>query len=253
MISFIDVSGDFTDPPKTTSYIVAAMACIKKNAISDITQRFYRLKEEYLQNVNKEIKSSEYVNKSTLTNPQIGKFQFIDRFFSDCIGDLNCKYAAIVMHNPSRQIKSSPEILPPYYKDLLWRAESIARYWRVNDTLVVIDNNRRKQDKNIAFAFNNYLYRSVSGQHEIHNILPAPIFGDSETTMGLQMADIVAGTIRKCCNEGIRLDENVENESPYKQKLRQFLQIIQNRASKNAPINGRSVWPIYYAPKTYLD
>ncbi|KGP75388.1 hypothetical protein JT05_10820 [Desulfosporosinus sp. Tol-M] len=103
----------------------------------------------------------------------------------------------------------------------MWRIESIAREWHTRDVLVIIDNNARKTDKHLAFAFNNYIYRSIGGDN-LTRILPVPLFADSETTAGLQLADISAGIMRNYYLNSLNMEET-KSSSLYHEKLREII------------------------------
>lgn len=195
MLAFIDVSGDPYGLPEKSPWIAIHAICIKKRSIYDITATLHRHKRDILTNEYIEMKSTDLVNKSTLNHPYLDKARFLQTTMEQCIDHVDCKHAAIVFKNSGSNQKSDDNRLPKHYIDILWRIESIARAWGANDVVVVIDNNARKTDKHLAIAFNNYIYRS-SGGNQLTHILPVPIFADSETTAGLQLADISAGIMR---------------------------------------------------------
>ena len=195
MLAFIDVSGDAYGLPSKSPWIAIHAVCIRKRSIYDITATLHKYKRDILANEYIEMKSTDLINKSTLIHPHLDKARFLQSIVVCCIDHADCKHAAIVFKNSGNNKKSEDNRLPKHYIDALWRIEAIARTWRVDDTVVVIDNNARKTDRNLAIAFNNYIYRS-NGGNQLTHILPVPIFADSETTAGLQLADISAGIVR---------------------------------------------------------
>ncbi len=195
MIAFIDVSGDPYTTPEKSPWIVAHTICIRKRSIYDINATIHKLKRDILLNEFIEIKSTDLVNRSTLNHPHLEKYKFLDSVVYNCLDHCDCRHASVVFRNSGCNTKSDTNHLPRHYVDSLWRIEAIARDWRVGEILVVMDNNARKMDKHLAFAFNNYIYRSGGG-NQLVNILPVPIFADSETTAGIQLADISAGIVR---------------------------------------------------------
>gem|GEM_PF-6649202 len=195
MLAFVDISGDPYSKPEKSPWIATHIVCIRKRSIYDITAALHRYKRDILVNEYIEMKSTDFVNKSTLDHPFLDKAKFLQTIVEQCIDHADCKHASIVFSNTGKNKKSDDNRLPKNYIDALWRIEVIARQWRVNDVVVVIDNNTRRIDKNLAFAFNNYIYRS-SGGNQLKHILPVPIFADSETTAGLQLADVSAGIMR---------------------------------------------------------
>ena len=199
MLAYIDVSGDPYGLPEKSPWIAIHVTCIRKRSIYDITAKLHGYKRDILANEYIEMKSTDLINRSTLNHQHLDKAKFLQTIMEQCIAHVDCKHAAVVFKNSGKNKKSDDNRLPKHYIDALWRVEAIARTWSINDIVVVIDNNTRKTDKHLAIAFNNNIYRS-SGGNQLANILPAPIFADSETTAGLQLADISAGIMRNYFN-----------------------------------------------------
>ena len=247
MLAFIDVSGDPYSQPEKSPWIAIHITCIKKSAVYDITAALHRYKRDILANEHIEIKSTDLINKSTLNHPYLEKAKFLQAVMEQCVDHAECRHAAIVFQNSGKNRKSDDNTLPRHYVDALWRIEAIAREWHVSDILVVIDNNKRKTDKHLAIAFNNYIYRSRGGD-VLSSILPVPIFADSETTAGLQLADISAGVLR---NYYLRaLNQNVTDASLFEEKLREYYTIIKKR-SVDKKIGRYPVTGIYVPPSEY--
>ncbi len=190
MLAFIDVSGDPYAKPEDSLWTAIHIVCIRKSAINDITVAMHRFKRDILNDEYKERKSTELINPSTLNHPDLQKAKYLQRIVEVCIDRTDCKHAAIVFknygNNKRKKDKGENYILPRHYRDALWRVEAIAENWGIRDVVVIIDNDLRSTDKSLAFAFNNYLYRTEGGK-SLGNILPVPIFADSETTAGLQL------------------------------------------------------------------
>lgn len=230
MITFIDVSGDPYSLPSKSPWIVAHAVCIRKRALHYINNTVFRLKRDILNNENIEIKATDLINNSTLSNQGLNKFQFVQKFVFECIDHCDCFHAAIVFENSGNNRRSEENYLPKHYRDLLFRVEAIVRKARALDTIVIIDNNRRKVDKNLSFAFNNYLYRSRGGD-ELTHVLPVPIFADSEMTIGLQISDIAAGILRQFYSNNLHNIPKSAEESLYYKTLREFQRPIVSRCN----------------------
>ena len=229
MLAFIDISGDPYAKPKASPWIAIHTICIKKRSVYDITATLYRHKRDVLANEYIEIKSTDFINKSTLNHPHLEKTKFIENIISQCIDHSDCRHGSVVFKNSGANQKSDSNRLPKHYIDILWRIEAIARKWNEKDVIVVIDNNARKVDRNLAFAFNNYIYRS-SGGNQLSHILPVPIFADSETTAGLQLADISAGIMRKFYHNSLDTLKCDDQTSIFLEKLREYCAIIKSRS-----------------------
>ncbi len=221
MLSFIDVSGDPFSSPEKSSWIVAAAVCLKKDCLDTVNQTMHRLKRDILGNERIELKATDLVNPSTLNNPKLNKAEYLERLILECVLQSSCYCAAVVFQNTGKNQKSTNEILPKHYRDLLWRIELICRRSYVTDSVIILDNDARKVDRNLAFAFTNYMYRNSSGAILKH-IVSVPIFADSETTAGLQLADIIAGILRKYYDPKYANNDG----STFWQKIQEYTKII---------------------------
>lgn len=231
MIAFVDVSGDPYSHPDRSPWIAINAVCIRKRSIYDITNIIYKAKKEILNNEYLEIKSTDLINVSTLCHEELNKYRFIDTIVHQCLDHCDCMHASVIFKNCGKNKKSDESHLPRHYRDILWRIECVARKWNVSDVLVVIDNNARNIDRNLAFAFSNYIYRSKSGEI-LHHVLPVPIFADSVTTVGIQLADIAAGISRKYHSER-KANENLEQNMFYEKLLKYYTLISQRSLNKN--------------------
>jgi len=248
MLAFIDVSGDPYGSPEKSPWIAIHITCIKKRAVYDITAKLHGYKRDILANEYIEMKSTDLINKSTLNHPHLDKAKFLQTIVEQCIDHVDCKHAAVVFKNSGKNLKSDDNRLPKHYIDALWRVEAIARTWRTNDVVVVIDNNTRKTDKHLAIAFNNYIYRS-NGGNQLTHILPAPIFADSETTAGLQLADISAGIMRNYFLHS--LDAGNTPCKIFEAKIIEYHSLIRAR-SINTRVGNSKVNGIFSPPNEYI-
>lgn len=228
MMAFIDVSGDAYGKAGASPWIALNVIGIRKRSIYDITAAFYKLKKEILQNEYIEIKSTDLINKSTLAHPELNKAQFLDRLIYECMDHCDCLHASIAFKNTGENQKSDENHLPKHYVDALWRIEAMARHWYADDAVVVIDNNARHTDRKLAFAFNNYLYKTRSGSSLMH-ILPVPIFADSETTAGIQLADIAAGIVRQYHHKDIA-HINFDERDLFFSQLQKYYDVLKKRS-----------------------
>ena len=195
-----------------------------------------------------EIKSTDFKNKNTLNDPDKNKHKFVQEVFEKCIDDSDCYYAAVIIENEDIELYFPRERLSKHYILLLQRIQETAKRNYCDNVIVLIDNENRKIDKYVAYAFNNYLYRTARG-NDLDRILEVPIFADSEMTIGLQLADLVAGVLRQYYSKNLdEIDPNMD-ESLYIQKLREYYAIILNRVFPNFyGIRG-----LYKAPENFLS
>ena len=74
-----------------------------------------------------------------------------------------------------------------------------------------------------------YLYRSRGGE-QLTKILPIPIFSVSETTAGLQLADISAGIMRNYYAHGLYIRSAESEPTLFEQKIVEYHNIIEARS-----------------------
>ena len=229
MLSFIDISGDFHAAPKTEPYIVAAAVTIRQRSIGELTRQIHNFKRDVLNNETIEIKSTSFLNKDTLNHPNMRKFAFIDSIFNRCIDHHDCYYAAVIIKNEPIKKLFPRERLSRHYIYLLQRIQEAAVRQRCDRAIVIIDNSNRRVDKWAAYGFNNYLYRTDGGNN-LDRILEVPIFADSEMTMGIQLADLVAGLLRQFYSRDLHCKPQQPDEEQYLAKLREYYAMVSRRA-----------------------
>lgn len=249
MLAFIDVSGDPFSAPDKAPWICIHCICIRERSLDDINCTVFGLKRDILGNELIEMKSTDLLNRSTLSHPELNKYSFLEEIVFRCITHCDCFHASIVFENTGNNRRSDAQHLPAHYRDILWRVEAICRRTHQKDALIIIDNNKRKVDRTLAFAFNNYLYRS-SGASALNNILAVPIFADSETTTGLQLADIAAGIIRQYYSQGLHLSKP-ELDLPYQAQIRKYFLAIRERMSRGYISPAKRTVCDFWNPEQY--
>ena len=241
MFSFVDISGDLCSKD-SERYVVAAAATVQREKISSITNRIHRLKKEFLKNEIYEIKSTEFINRSTLEHPFLNKYQFIDRFVCDILPEF--RFAAVIMKNAPMEKYFERDRLPYHYVLLMERVNACAA--RNNRrALMIIDNQARTIDRWTAYAFNNFLFRSGKGVG-LGNIIEMPLFADSEMTQGIQVADIAASILRHYHDRALYAKEP---SSRFEEKVGEYCAII----TKHSPTYNTRARPLYVAPENFVE
>ena len=248
MLSFIDISGDLRSGTIQEKYIAASSVSVRQRKIGDLTRTMHNLKKNILNNETLEIKSTSFINRDTLNDPTKNKHIFIQQVFEQCIDASDCYYSSIVIRNEDVPKNFPKERLSKHYIYLLQRIEKIAVNNHCSNVLVILDNDNRRVDKWIAYAFNNFLYRTQNGR-DLGRILEVPIFADSEMTVGIQLADIVAGVLKRYYTaEGLNVSIPSSKESLFHQKLREYHDIILERTP-----NLHGLFGLYEAPPNFLS
>lgn len=246
MFAFIDISGCFKSTPEKEPYIVASAVCVRQHLIGDITRVLHNLKRDILLNETLEYRANSFINKSTLSHPELNKHLFNERVFERCFGSGDCQCFAVVI--PNRDIRPSfqTDHLSKHYIYLIQRIQKLAEEYQRPKAIIAIDNEQRKVDKRVAYAFSNYLYRTAGGT-QMDRILEIPLFVDSEMTIGIQLADAAAGVIRLYHRNDLHHMPSHINEPNWIKKLRDYYSMLEQ-----ATRNYKGLFGIYRCNPDFL-
>ncbi len=231
MFAFIDISGSFMDSPEKEPYIVASAVCIRQHLIGEITRVLHNFKRDILLNETLEYHANSFINKSTLSHPELNKHEFNDRVFERCFATGDCHCFAVIIPNQNIRPSFQTDHLSKHYIYLLQRIQKLAEEYQRPKAIVAIDNEQRRVDKRVAYAFNNYLYRTADGI-KMDRILEVPLFVDSEMTIGIQLADAAAGVIRLYHRHNLHLSPPASNKPDWINKLIDYYRILE-RSTRN--------------------
>lgn len=193
MLVFIDESGH-PRPSDNTRRPVLIAVCIKETDIRQITSHVRRLKIEVYGKTDVEFKATDFINRKTIIKNRTRNKSFVDQIV-DMISQFDMKIFAVIMERPDFSPYIKAGHLQRQYFYMLKRIELCCQKYKYPMALVVFDEQDREIDKEISIAFNNFLYQSALGK-SFEKILEVPLFADSETTVGIQIADILAGIVR---------------------------------------------------------
>ena len=191
MLVFIDESGHPHPNDSTTRPVVVAV-CISDQNSRSISGRIHGLKRDILGRERMELKAVHLINRPTFRRkPEY--VQFLDEFFSALL-NLTTDIFAMTMEGPFPPPIPNNPYLPNRFRFLVQRVELLAEDQNVMATLM-FDGSAGLYG-GIGWQFNSFLYRSDEGRAATH-ITDAPSFVDSQTSAGIQIADLVASVIRQ--------------------------------------------------------
>ena len=156
-----------------------------------VSSRLHRIKRDFLGRERVELKGVNMVNRHTFRRkPEY--VSFLEEFYNTLL-NLPLTIFAVIMQAPFEH-KPKGDYLPNRFRFLIQRIELLAGE---RDTMATImfDGSSGLYG-GLGWQFNGYLYRSEEGQACTH-ITDAPSFVDSETSAGIQIADMVASVIRQ--------------------------------------------------------
>ena len=139
-----------------------------------------------------ELKGTDLLNRRTFRRKQ-DYVAFIEDFFVT-ISNLPITVFAMIMQAPFDEQVDDGELLPNRFRYLVQRIELLAE--ERNKMATIMFDGAPNLYGGIGWKFNGFLYRSDEGRSCTH-ITDAPAFVDSETSAGIQIADMIASVIRQ--------------------------------------------------------
>lgn len=191
MFAFIDESG-LPHPSDGTRRPVLLAACVSERSLRPFFGDIRRIKLETIGNPDWEIKASETVIPKTLLRNRTAKIDCVDRLVQSAVR-FDVQVFAVIMDHPRALPSDSAPLLPIHFRLLLDRINRYALKRR-SRALAIFDD--RPDEAALAGRF----YRTYSVESSVkpwEGIVEMPLFVDSRTTPGIQIADLLAGIVRK--------------------------------------------------------
>lgn len=225
MLAFIDESGHPHPNDPTTRPVVVAV-CIPENEARHIGGRLHGLKRDVLNNERMEMKGVNLLNRGTFRRKP-GHVAFVEEFFSALL-NLPIVVFGIIMERPSAlspPLSSSDELLlPRQFRFLVQRIELLAE--QQDQMATILFDGTGGLYGGLSRKFDSFLYRSDEGRACTH-ITDAPFFVDSETSAGIQIADMVASVVRQY--EEAELFRRVPVGDQYLLAIRRYYRIVEQK------------------------
>ena len=189
MLVFIDESGHPHPNDPATRPVVTAV-CISDKDSRMISGRIHALKRDNLGHERIELKGRNLINRPTFRRkPDYN--QFLEEFFSAVL-NLPITIFAVIMEKPF-STPTNDDRLPNRFRYLIQRIELLAE--QQAEMATIMFDGQPNLYGGIGWSFNSFLYRSDEGRACIH-ITDAPSFVDSNTSTGIQIADLAASVVR---------------------------------------------------------
>jgi len=196
MLVFIDESG-VPHPNDNNIKSTVAAVCIHESYHKKIDTQLFSMKKRFLGNTDIELKSKSFL-KTHVFNVLPNHRELVESTF-EMIGETTdlAIYASIV-ERPSHVLQYPPEYLPIQYVRLLERVNAhICEYCAPSEMAIILyDGEGRGAIKgSLGVAINAFLIRTQVGI-AMTRLVSTPFFVNSAITPGIQLADLVAGTLR---------------------------------------------------------
>lgn len=181
-----------------SEYFIMGAVLIKAEDLSDIEEKIQNLKSTYLKYPYLELKST--VKSKALKNDK-DKDEFLDNIYQT-IATSNCNCFGAQVHKPPLQEKRVLENRDQIYKicflHILSAVNSYLKHENINESVTVfIDRVDAVNNKKVYIAYKEALEsKSIDfiGFDKKH-FSPSINFVDSEFTIGVQIADVIAGAL----------------------------------------------------------
>lgn len=196
LLAFVDESG-LPHPNDEALCPVLAAVCLSEAAMRTVIQRMYRIKMDIYGRTDVEVKASNMVRPKALTFAERNK-TCVERIVQEIVGGiLSLRVFSVVMEHPDEVPDWVEEQawLPNHYRFLLQRINGYARE-ADSKCLVAFDSQDEGNDQIIVNRMKKYLFRSAEG-HLLTSMVETAFFVSSKVEEGIQIADLVAGIIRK--------------------------------------------------------
>ena len=189
MLAFIDESGHPQPGDPTHRPVVVAVCFDERNARA-ISGQIHAIKRDVLQRERTELKARNIINRNTYRRRGEAR-AFAEDFFA-ALRNLDITVFGIIMEAPFAP-QQKDNLLENRFRFLLQRIELLAEE---RDTMAnILFDGDSGQLKGLSARFSSYLYRSAEGRGNIR-IADTPAFVDSESSVGIQIADMCAYVMR---------------------------------------------------------
>ncbi|CAM3894880.1 MULTISPECIES: DUF3800 domain-containing protein [Paenibacillus] len=242
MLAYVDESG-FPHPNDETIHPVLAAVCIPKDEVRNIMQRMYKIKMDIYGRYDVELKAVNVLRPKSITKNSFNK-EFADRVVDEILGNIfNLRIFAIVMDHPETPLATEPGAFPNHYRFLLQRINGYS-FLKGRKCVVCFDAQDEGNDMIISHKMKNYLFRSTEG-NQCTSIVESAFFVSSKVEEGIQLADLVAGIIRKyheLCLGQVEMDS-------FSFWIHELFEKIQSRScAVPSPSGGQQLHGIYRLP-----
>ena len=167
---------------------------------------------------------------------------FVEEFFSALL-NLPVTVFAMIMERPETPLPSDDTLLPDQFRFLLQRVQLLAE--SKQDMATLLFDGEAGQFGGLSFKFSAFLYRSDEGRAST-NITDTPFFGDSKSSAGIQIADMIASVIRQY--EEAELYRMTPSGDRFLLAVRRYYRIIEQKTIDQMSHDGRHRPGLYRMP-----
>ncbi|HHW15714.1 MAG TPA: DUF3800 domain-containing protein [Firmicutes bacterium] len=200
------------------------------------------MKRDLLGAPNVELKGRDFVTRHVF-DKRPNKKELLEQVFT-LIQNLDIGVFSIIMDRPDFQPKKTPGRLENQYRFLVERINAYAEVKYPDEiAIVLLDSQDVQKDRERARAYSGFLYGHPLGQ-SLNKVLETPLFVDSETTPGIQLADLAASVIRQYHENLFDKPQNMKKDF-YLRAINRYFNILKSKTMDFDRPDGTSLWGFY--------
>ena len=221
MLTFIDESGHPhpNDPAKRP--VLASVSFAQRDSRA-ISARIYGIKRNLLgsEQANRELKAHSLLKPATFRRkPELR--ELVESVFEQ-LRELPITVFGVVMERPKQPLPRSDSRLPRQYRYLLQSVDALLQDNPTSLSVVLIDGDG-SQYGGLSAKIEQYLHRHGEGR-ALSKVVDSPYFVDSRFTVGIQLADLVAGALRQYH------ETEISSHDPYLSAIARYYRIIREKS-----------------------
>ena len=239
MLVFIDESGH-PHPNDPTTRPVLASVCFPQRESRSISRQVFAMKRSLLgsERAGLELKANAILNRRTFKRkPEIR--ELLEETF-DQIRNIDLTIFAVIMEKPGEVIPRNDTRLPRQYRYILQRVNALLSGGSAS-AVVLVDGDG-SQYGGLSEKFEGYLNRFHEGQ-SMTNVVDTPYFVDSRYTMGIQLADLVAGVVRQY--QEAELFRYPNTPDPYLRAVARYYRTVESKTTDRTSPQGYPLRGLY--------
>ena len=188
-----------------------------------IAGRLHKLKQEFLGRERQELKGVNLINRHTFRRkPEY--VAFLEEFYNILL-NLPITIFAVIMQAPFEHKPKTEDYLPNRFRFLVQRIELLAM--EQGRMATIMFDGSAGLFGGLGWQFNGYLFRSDEGKACTH-ITDVPSFVDSQTSSGIQIADMAASVIRQY-EEAELFKQPPQSGDTYLLTIRRWYRLIEQK------------------------
>ena len=233
MLTFIDESGHPHPNDPATRPVLASVSFAQRDSRA-ISAKIYGVKRNLLgaERANQELKAHSLLKPGTFRRkPELR--ELVESVFEQ-MRELPITIFGVVMERPEHPLPRSDGRLPRQYRYLLRRVDALLQDNPTSWSVVLIDGDG-SQYGGLSAKMEQYLHRHGEGR-ALNKVVDSPYFVDSRFTVGIQLADMVAGVIRQY-HEADRSATDA-----YLSAIARYYRVIRERSSDVTDPTGTVTW-----------